>query len=87
MNCPSVRCANWIKAGCEYSDVPVTCVDDRLYDSITERHGGLAKKYLINVIKASDLASIPNSNANTFPFSKLQIVCWAMIIWRVHLLS
>ena len=51
----NLRCANWIKAGCEYSDVVVTCVDDRLYDSIVERHGGLAKKYLINVIKASDL--------------------------------
>jgi hypothetical protein len=48
-------CSNFLKGGSEFTDIQVTVIDDRMYERVEKEHGDYAKKFLVNVIKASDL--------------------------------
>ena len=55
--CPDEWCCNGVRSGCEFTEMKVPVIDDRLYNSILEQQGDTAKYHLTNVVKASDLVT------------------------------
>lgn len=52
--CMDEWCSNGVRDGAS-ADIRTPVIDDRLYDAIMEKYGHMARLYLVNVIKASDL--------------------------------
>ncbi len=62
-HCLDDWCCNGVRPGCEYSEVEMPVIDDRLYEAILEEKGEEnAKEHLVNVIKATDLVASVDSS-------------------------